>query len=205
MSRFPPIPEDQLSDAQKSAHNGIDSLFSRFPSYLIHKNADGLMFGPYSSLLYTEDISDSWLALASNVMRQQRFTFREKELAIIAVLSEYDVPYVLYAHSEIAIHAGFTKEQTQQAFHGQLPTGLEVRESAVYNLALKLAKLRSPMDDEDFQQARSILGKDGVAGIAHIVSGYIYVAMLSNISGAGAPEPTEGMFQATKNPNLTRH
>ncbi|KAI0474593.1 AhpD-like protein [Xylaria cf. heliscus] len=202
MSRFPPIAEDRLSGAQKSAHDGVADLFSRFPSHLVQRNDQELIFGPFSSLFYTEDISGPWFTLASKVMRQQRFTFREKELAIIAVLSEYDVPYVLYAHSEIAICAGFTTEQVQQAFHGKLPSGLDARESAVFQLALRLARLRRPLDDEAFNEAKDILGTDGVAGIAHIVSGYIYVAMLSNISGTGAPVAGEGMFQATKNPKL---
>lgn len=151
---------------------------------------------------YTEDISDAWFALASKVMRQQRLTFKEKELCILAVLSEYDVPYVHYAHSEIALFAGFTKEQVQQAIHGKLPDGLAGRESAVYGLAFKLAKLHGPLNDESFEQASEILGKDGVAGVAHIVSSYIYVAMLSNISGTGAPKAGEGKFLATKNPDL---
>ncbi|KAI1084492.1 AhpD-like protein [Whalleya microplaca] len=203
MSRFPPIPETELSDAQKNTEHGIADLFSRFPSHLVQRNDEGLVYGPYSSLFYTEDISDPWFVLASKVMRQQRFTFKEKELCILAVLSEYDVPYVHYAHSEIALCAGFTKEQVQQAVHGKLPGDLDNREAAVYSLALTLARLHGPLSDESFEQAREILGRDGVAGVAHVVSGYVYVAMLSNISDAGAPKAGEGMFLATKNPDLS--
>ncbi|KAI1662269.1 AhpD-like protein [Daldinia decipiens] len=204
MTRFPIVSENELSDAQKSAQDGIANLFSRFPSHLTQKNDQGLFYGPYSSLFYTEDIADPWLALASKVMRQKRFTFKEKELCILAVASEYDVPYLQYAHSEIGIYAGFTKEQVQQAFHGKLPSGLSDRESTVYNLALKLTKLRKPLDDASFEHAREILGQDGVAGVAHIVSGYIYVSMLSNIADVGAPKSGEGTFIATKNPDMAR-
>jgi hypothetical protein len=135
-------------------------------------------------------------------MRQQRFTFKEKELCILAVLSEYDVPYVHYAHSEIALAIGFTKKQVQQAVHGKLPDGLEARESAVYSLAVTLTKLRGQLNDECFEHAKEMLGRDGVAGVAHIVCGYIYVAILSSISGAGCPESEKGTFLATKNPDL---
>ncbi|KAI1099778.1 AhpD-like protein [Jackrogersella minutella] len=202
MSRFPSVPENELSDAQKSAHKGVADLFSRFPSHLAQKNDEGVIYGPYSSLFYTEDISDPWFALASKVMRQQRFTFKEKELCILAVLSEYEIPYVHYAHSEIALSAGFTKEQAQQALHGKLPDGLDGRESAVYNLALTLTRLHGPLNGENFEQAREFLGRDGVAGVAHIVSGYIYVAMLSNISDAGAPDTGDGISLATKDLDL---
>lgn len=152
---------------------------------------------------YTEDISDPWFALSSKVMRQERFTFKEKELCILAVLSEYDVPYVLYAHSQIGIYAGFNEDQIQQAVHGKLPNGLDDREAAIYSLALTLARLHGPMRDGAFEDAKSILRQDQIAGVAHIVSGYIYVAMLSNISGAGAPSGGEGIFQAIKNPKFS--
>lgn len=135
-------------------------------------------------------------------MRQERFTLREKELCIFAVLAEYDVPFVHYAHSQIGIWAGFSEEQVQQAVHGKLPDDLDPRESAIFTLAATLAKLRGPLSDRDFEQASEALRRDEVVGVAHIVSGYIYVAMLSNIGGAGVPSMKEGIFQATKNPKF---
>lgn len=222
MSRFPPIPEVELSDTQQRAHEGIAQLFSRFPGDFRWKNDEGLVLGPYAPLLcvssrrlhiiisfslmyshsYAEDISDPWYALSLKVMRQERFTAREKELCIFAVLSEYDIPFVHYAHSQIGLWVGFSEDQVQQAVHGDLPDGLGPREAAVYSLAVELAKLRGPLSDESFQQAREVLQRDEVVGVVHIVSGYVYVAMLSNISAAGVPEVREGTFQATKNPKL---
>lgn len=132
--------------------------------------------------------------------RQSRFTPREKELAILAVLSEYDAPYVLYAHSEISLRAGLSKEQIQDAVDGKLPQGLEEKEATAYSFAVKLAKLHGPMDSETFENAAKILGRDRVAGLVHTVSGFIYVAMLTNVSDAGVPPTKEGMFTARKNP-----
>lgn len=135
-------------------------------------------------------------------MRQERLSLREKELCIFAVLSEYDVPFVLHAHSQIGLWAGFSEEQVQRAVHGKLPDGLDPRESEIYSLAVTLAKLRGPLSDRRFEQARGLLQRDEVVGVVHIVSGYVYVAMLSNVSVAGVPEVKEGTFQATKNPKL---
>lgn len=136
-------------------------------------------------------------------MRQDRFTLKEKELCIFAVLSEYDVPYVHYAHSQIGLWAGFTTEQIQQAVYGRLPDSLDARESAVYKLAVTLAKLRGPLSDEKFEEARQVLRRDEVVGVVHIVSGYVYVAMLSNVAVAGVPEVKEGTFQATNKPQVS--
>jgi alkylhydroperoxidase/carboxymuconolactone decarboxylase family protein YurZ len=153
---------------------------------------------------YTEDVSDEWYKLAFAVTRQKRLDMREKELCILAVLAEYNVPYILYAHSSIAVRLGFTEAQVQAAVNGTLTAGLNERESAVYSLALKLASLHHPMDDETFEQARRALERDEIAGVAHIVSGYIYVAMLSNLSNLGIPEERAGVFVATKSAALHR-
>lgn len=131
-------------------------------------------------------------------MRQDRFTLKEKELCIFAVLSEYDVPFVHYAHSQIGLWVGFSKEQVQEAVHGRLPDGLDARESAIYSMAVTLARLRGPLSDEKFEEAMQVLRRDEIVGVVHIVSGYVYVAMLSNVAVAGVPEVDEGTFQATK-------
>jgi alkylhydroperoxidase/carboxymuconolactone decarboxylase family protein YurZ len=151
---------------------------------------------------YTDDISQQWFDLAFAVTRQKRLSLREKELVILAVLSQYDAPYLRYAHSEIAVCIGFSKDQVQDAFHGKLPGGLSERESTVFDLALNVTKLKHPMDDETFEKARVSLTRDEIAGVAHIVSGYIYVAILANIGNGYVPKAQEGMFQASKNPSL---
>lgn len=51
MSRFPPIPDLELSDAQKRTDEGVAQLFSRFPHGFKWKNDEGLALGPYAPLL----------------------------------------------------------------------------------------------------------------------------------------------------------
>jgi len=64
---------------------------------------------------------EPWFKLAFAVAGQKRFTPRERELSILAVLAVYDAPYVLYAHSEIAVVAGLSKDPVQQAVQGKAP------------------------------------------------------------------------------------
>lgn len=51
MSRFPPIPENKCSDAQKRVHIAVRDIFSRYPSHIAPKDDEGLILGPYSTLL----------------------------------------------------------------------------------------------------------------------------------------------------------
>ena len=120
---------------------------------------------------------------------------KERELVTLAVLTEYDTPYVLYAHAENALAAGLSREQIQQAVHGKVPGGLDEQEAMV--------QLRRPMQDEEYDEAVGILGRERIAGLVHIASLYIYAVMLTNIGSDGDVPPTkEGSFIATKNPAL---
>lgn len=69
------------------------------------------------------------------------------------------------------------------ASQGQLPPDLTEIETATYNLALQLANSRGPLDSESWEKAHQILGKEGAVGVAHVVSGYLYVCTLLNIGG----------------------
>ena len=157
-----------------------------------------LLLNAYNS--YTPDLIEPLLTLASAVTRQKRFMPREREQSILAILAVYDVPYVLYTHSEIALVAGLSKEQVQQAVHGKVPDGLSEEEAMVYSLSLKLASIRGPLDQADFGKTENVFGRERIAGLAHIVSGYIYAAMLTNVADSGVPERKDGVFLATKNP-----
>ena len=132
---------------------------------------------------------------------QKRFTPRERELSILAVLAVYDSPYVLYAHSEIGVVSGLSKEQVQQAVLGKMPEGLSKHEETTYWLSLKLATIRGPLDGADFERAEAVIGREKIAGLAHLVSGFVHVAMLTNIADGEVPEKKENVFLASKDPN----
>jgi len=82
-----------------------------------------------STCSYTPELIEPWFKLAFAVTGQKRFTPRERELSILAVLAVYDAPYVLYAHSEIAVVAGLSKDQVQQAVQGKAPDNLSEQEA----------------------------------------------------------------------------
>ncbi|MCJ1390654.1 hypothetical protein MMC18_003515 [Xylographa bjoerkii] len=202
MLRYPTPSPESLTDHQRTLEPAVvKQMFSNFPQ-LSYKDKDGNLLGPYSSLHYTPELIDPWFGLAGAVVGQARFSVKEREISILAVLAAYDAPFVLYAHSEIAVVCGLSKEQVQQAIDGKVPVGLSEQEAMVYELSLKLASFRGPLDRESFNRAENVLGKAKIAGLAHLVTGYIHVAMLTNIGDGAVPEPKEGVFLAKKGNNV---
>ncbi|KAI9714018.1 MAG: hypothetical protein M1820_000748 [Bogoriella megaspora] len=198
MSRFPQRESEELTNSQKRIGENVHEMLGRFPQ-LDYQDSEGNFLGPFQSLIYTPEIIDPFFELGFAVTRQTRFTPKERELIVLAVLAEYDAPYPLYIHSEIALKCGLSELQVQQAVNGTTPDGLGVVEATIYEFALKLTRLRGPLPATDFEHARKKLPEHRIAGLAHVVCGYTQVCLLSNIGDNYVPPAKEGVFRATKN------
>ncbi|RAH52832.1 hypothetical protein BO85DRAFT_492729 [Aspergillus piperis CBS 112811] len=192
MSRFPAIPPDQQTAEQSLVEPSARRIFSHLPPEVQWQGPSGVILGPYSPLYYTPSIIKPWFSFAYSIGSQPHVTAREKELAILATLAEHKAPYVQYAHSHSARAAGFSHEQIAQALQGQHqqqppPAGLSEAEQAVYMAALAMARSRGPISTEDFDAAVAALGREKVAEVAHVVGGYMYVCLLSNLANEAVP------------------
>ncbi|KAL9083444.1 MAG: hypothetical protein Q9165_008520 [Trypethelium subeluteriae] len=197
MARFPVTSSDQSIPSRKLIEEGADTLLSRAP-YLEYKDADDNYLGPFASLIYTPDIIEAYFQCAFAVGKQERFTPRERELCVLAVLAVYDAPYPLYVHSEVAVNCGISASEVQQAVNGKTPDGLDKIEATIYDFAHQLAQSRSPLDTATFEEAKDVLGVERVAGLAQLVCAYVQVSILSNIDGGKIPARKEGVFLASK-------
>ncbi|KAL4772931.1 AhpD-like protein [Aspergillus nidulans var. acristatus] len=187
MSRFPPIPPDSQTPKQQEVETKACQIFTRVPPHVHWRGASGVILGPYSPLPYTPDLVTPWFDLAFALNQQLGLTRIEKELAILAVLAEHNAPYVLYAHTEISLAAGLSGTQISDAMHGRVPDKLHKAESAVYMIALEMARSRGPIADNIFEPAVEALGREKVARVAHVVGGFSYVALLSNLAAETVP------------------
>jgi hypothetical protein len=111
---------------------------------------------------------------------------RTRQMGIFAVAAVYDIPYVNYCHQLVAPKLDFTPQQIADAMQGNTPSGISEEEAVAYATALKLTRDRQPLDNVSFETACQALGREGVAGLANVVAGYLYVCILANVSGPAA-------------------
>jgi alkylhydroperoxidase family enzyme len=137
---------------------------------------------------YTPDLFQSFMAMGDAVLNQKDFDPRARELAILAVMAVYDVPFVLYAHTRIAMKLGLSEEQVSSASKGTTPTGLTEEEAIIYTTALELARARGPLNEQSWQAALKALGREKCARLAHVVGVYLYSSTLLNLGAIPAPE-----------------
>ena len=136
---------------------------------------------------YTPDLFAAYSALGQGILKQADISPIERELAVLAVVAVLDVPYVLYAHTRIALESGMTEKQIVSASNRSEPAGLTEEESVFYLTALELADSRLALKEEVWQRAETVLGKTKCARLAHIVGFYLYAASLLRLGAVSAP------------------
>ena len=136
---------------------------------------------------YTPDLFPSYVNFTDAISNQKDLSPSERELIILAVTATNRVPYMLYAHSRIALKLGITEEQVTSASKGIEPTGL-TEGKAIYATALELAKSGAPLEEDTWQRAEAALGKARCARIAHVVGLYMYTGVLLRLGAIPAPE-----------------
>ena len=136
---------------------------------------------------YTPDILPSYLKLADAVLQQKGIEPRSRELASLAVTAVFDVPFIRYAHSQVGLKLGLSQAQVASAVSGRTPNGLTDTEVATYELALKLARARGPLDKASWEVAETQLGREGAARVGHVVAWFVYNSTLLNLGAVEVP------------------
>ncbi|TVY40039.1 hypothetical protein LSUB1_G003941 [Lachnellula subtilissima] len=188
-TRFPPLsPSNNNLDAAQLVQYEflINTTKKIYGDTIITEGADGSLQGPFNQLLYTPTIVQSWTAQqlgAAGLM-----TSKENEAAVLGILSINRATYGLYAHTLLAQKAGFTLEQVLSMLAGFCATGLSTRESAIYNLAVKLAQMRGPLDQASYDAAFAVLGHEGVEATIQQAAAFSYSAMMLNAGDVCVPQ-----------------
>ncbi|KAF4637563.1 hypothetical protein G7Y89_g545 [Cudoniella acicularis] len=185
MSRFPPIPRANQTPEQQECHDFIDESTKLYGDTFTQKNSDGAFLGPFTPVLYTPSLVKNWIDLNLNISKL--LSPRERELAILAVMSYAPAAYGLYAHVRLSRKLGLTESQIQDAKEGRTPKGLSEKDEMTYELARELARLRAPLSNESFAKAEKVLGKEGVAAVIHTAGIFLYSTIIFN--GADVPLP----------------
>ena len=128
------------------------------------------------------------MSMADAILNQKDFDPRARELVILAVMAVIECPFVLYAHTRIAVKEGLSDEQVALACKGETPLGLTEEEAVVYVTALELARSRGPLDEQCWQWAERALGREKCARLAHVVGLYLYTSTFLNMGAIPAPK-----------------
>ncbi|KAJ8061325.1 hypothetical protein OCU04_010388 [Sclerotinia nivalis] len=70
---------------------------------------------------------------------------------------------------------------------GHCPLSVTARQKAVYEIAVKLAKTRGPLDTASFKAAEAVLGQAGILGAIQQSAAFMYASMMLNAGDVCLP------------------
>ncbi|KAI0383931.1 hypothetical protein F5Y04DRAFT_250031 [Hypomontagnella monticulosa] len=132
---------------------------------------------------YTPETAKAILSMWKTCVKPSHIKPRNRELAILALCSVYDAPYVAYCHRIAGKMVGLTGEQIEDALDGKEPQGLDDEEVAAYRLGRALSETRGPLHDDVFSSITSKMEKSQAVGVANIIGGYLWIVTLIQLNG----------------------
>ena len=173
--RFPGIPREQMSEAQKRAYDAIAG------------GPRGAVRGPFGALLRSPELADRVQKLGEYVRFESSLAPRLNEFAILVNARFWDSKYEWFAHRPLAIKGGLSESIIAELAQKRRPAGMQPDEALVYDFCTSLHD-RHFVDDALFARAVALLGERGVIDLVGVSGYYTLVSMVLNVAEIPLPE-----------------
>jgi 4-carboxymuconolactone decarboxylase len=174
--RLPPLPESQLTPAQREAVEAFRTA------------RGGSITGPFHPLLRSPELMTRTRAMGDYLRYRSSLTPRYSEFVILLTAREWSQQYEWNAHYPIAIKAGLKPEIASAIAEGRRPTAMSPEETALFDFCRELHRDKA-VSDATYAQAVKLFGEQGVVDAIGITGYYSMLAMVLNTArtpaGAG--------------------
>lgn len=173
--RLGPIPEDQMTPAQKAA---VDAVMSGPRKH---------MGGPFSALLRSPELMNRVQKVGEYLRFLCPLEKRLGEFAAIIAARHYDQQFEWWAHYRQAVEAGLKSAIADAVGEGRRPTGMAEDEEVLYDF-LTEALRNNGVCDATYARAVSKFAEQGVIDILAVAGYYGLLALVMNVARTPVPE-----------------
>jgi 4-carboxymuconolactone decarboxylase len=178
--RFPDLPKDGMTDAQKRVYDAIAG------------GPRGSVRGPFAVLLRSPELADRVQKLGEHLRFNSTLPPRLNEFAILINARFWGSKYEWYAHRPLALKGGLAESIADDVANGRRPAGMKDDETLVFDFCSVLHRQHF-VDDALFKRAVSTLGEQGVVDLIGVSGYYTLVSMVLNVAevplAAGVASP----------------
>jgi 4-carboxymuconolactone decarboxylase len=172
--RFPPIPADRMTDAQRQAA-------ARF-----EENRRTPVFGPFVPLLRSPDVMLRAMAMGDYLRFGSSLPPRLSEMAILLTARQWTQQYEWVVHAPAARDAGLRPEIVEAIAEGRRPERMAEDEEVVYELTIELHRNQG-VSDRTYARAVATLGEQGTIDLVSTAGYYTFLAMVLNTARTPLP------------------
>lgn len=173
--RLPPIPADQMTQAQKKVVAEYKDL----------RKSD-LTGPPWTVMLRVPDWVIPALEMRQHVQSRPELGNKLTEFAILIAAREWTNNYEWNAHSNLAAQAGLSPAIIAAVADGRRPEHMAEDEEIIYDFCAELQHNKS-VSDPTYARALAKFGEAGVVEAANIEGYYVYLSMIMNTARSPVP------------------
>ena len=173
--RLGPIPEDQMTAAQKAA---VDAVMSGPRKH---------MGGPFSALLRSPELMNRVQKVGEYLRFQCPIDKRLGEFAAIIAARHWSQQFEWWAHYKQAVEAGLKAEIGDAVAEGRRPNGMAEDEEILYDFLTEALK-NNGVCDTTYGRTVKKFGEQGVIDILAIAGYYGLLALVMNVARTPVPE-----------------
>jgi 4-carboxymuconolactone decarboxylase len=172
--RMPPLPTEQLTEAQKNAVADFVAARKVAPS------------GPFIPLLRSPEVMNRARAMGDYLRYNSVLPPRLSELAILIAARRWTQNYEWEVHAALAAQGGLAADIIRAVADGRRPDAMAGDEDALYRLCTELHQNQS-VSDSTYERAIGLFGEQGVIDIVGISGYYTMLAMVLNTARTPVP------------------
>ena len=173
--RWGPIPEDQLTAAQKAA---IDAVMSGPRKH---------MGGPFPALSRSPELMNRVQKVGEYLRFMCPLEKRLGEFAAIIAARHYDQQFEWWAHYRQAVEAGLKKDIADAVGEGRRPVGMAQDEEVLYDF-LTEALRNNGVCDTTYARTVKQYGEQNMVDILAVAGYYGLLALVMNVARTPVPE-----------------
>jgi 4-carboxymuconolactone decarboxylase len=182
--RMPPIPAEELTDAQKNA----------IEEFKAARSAD--LSGPFVPLLRSPEMLSRARAMGDYVRFRSVLAPRLREFVILMTARQWTQHYEWNAHEPLARQAGLSGDIITAIAEGRRPARMADDEEALYAFCDELRRNQS-ISDATYARTVAAFGEQGVIDTIGIIGYYAMLSMVMNTARTPLPagaKPTLSQF-----------
>ena len=180
-NRFPTIPPERMTEAQRSLAAAIQSG----PRAAV-PGRDNSIGGPFNPWLRSPAVGNLLQQLGAELRFRTSLPAALNEFAILITAREWSSQYEWFAHHRLALAAGLPASVAADLAEGRRPAGMDDGQRIIYEFCTELYRDRF-VSDAAFDAVRRRFGEQGVIDLIAVSGYYVTVAMTLNTARVALP------------------
>jgi 4-carboxymuconolactone decarboxylase len=176
MIRFKPLPENEMTEAQRRA---VQELASG-PRGRMNST------GPNALLLRSPDLMSRTQKVGEYLRYQSSLPARLNEFAILVTARQWNAQVEWIAHHPLALKAGLEPSVAEDLAQGKRPAAMKEDEATIYQFCKELHETKA-VSDAAFKAVADRFGERGVIDLIGLTGYYTMLAMVLNVGQQPLP------------------